>query len=463
MKKSLILLLATILVSCSPTSPLNGEQSFISSPTALPSQTKVVSATEIPTALETSIPTETLTSSENFPLTYNLPEWIKDPEATIGMTISEIDGDSFRFAFLNLETKDSFEILASSNVVMGYFWIPDGTHFGFLSLDMQTIFLVNLEGGQVEQIPISEHAVRFLKGVEREKFIEPLIIQGIYPNDFTFLPLYHQDYSDDLRYIANYDFQNTAYNLLIVVEDVETQQVNHITNPSDGLCDMEYMWSPVKSELAILRSKFFDGCGMIGMPPGEKIDIYKPDGKKITSFEGSFANPTWSPDGHKILYGETSTNTPCILDISSGIKRCIREIPRKHPTANSISGFSWSMDGREIYYIYDNRNESGLCVYNLITGDDFCPTNDTKELKDFSVVRYETSSDERFFMFHFGGSCTTCDYWANPTVGVISKDGSIFYTLGEEAAVSIIIGNSSIMFSYPMVTLLWRPNPIAIP
>lgn len=463
MKQFSILLLATILISCSPTSPLTGEQSFISSQTPLPSQTNAFVATETPIAFETSIPTETLSSAEDFPLTYSLPEWINDPEATVGMTISDIYGDSFRFAFLNFGTKETFEISASSDVVMGYFWIPDGTHFGFLSSDMQNVFLVNLESGYVEQISISENTVRFLKRDEREKFIEPLIIQGVYPSDFTFLPLYSQDYSHDLHYIADYDFQNATYKFPIIVEDVETQQINHITNPSDGLCDMEYMWSPVKSELAILRGKLFDGCGMISMPPGERIDIYKPDGKKITSFTGSFANPSWSPDGNKILYREVSTNSPCILDINSGIKRCIREIPRKHPTANSISGLSWSMDERKIYYIYSNLDESGLCVYNLINGDDFCPTNDINELKDLSIVRYEISPDERFFMFHFGGSCATCDYWLNPTVGVISKDGSYFYTLGEEALVSMTVGNTSVMFSYPMVTLIWRPNPITIP
>lgn len=445
-------MLAIILASCSPTSPLSGEQSFISSPTALPSQTKVVSATA------------TLISSENFPLTYKLPEWINDPEATVGMTISDINGDSFKIAFLNLGTKDSFEISASSNIVMGYFWTPDGTHFGFLSSDMQTIVLVNLEGGQVEQIPISEHAVRFLKGVEREKFIEPLVIQGIYPNDFTFLPLYHQKYSYDLSYIADFDFQNTEiHNRTITVQDTGTGEITYITNPLAQICNIEYTWSPTKSELAISRRELFDGCGMIGMPPGEIIEIYKSDGERLASFEGSFRDPIWSSDGSKILYGDESSNSPCILDLDSATKRCLREITRKHPNTNTTSALSWSMDGKQIYYMYFGTNESGLCVYDLITGGDFCPTSGLQELKDSSIVRYKISPDERFLMFHFGGSCATCDYWANPTVGVISKDGSIFYTLGEEPLVGAAIGNSHVMFSYPMSTLLWHPNHVSIP
>lgn len=462
MKNLSILLLTIFLVSCSSSSPFTGEQPFAPSPTPLPSQTKVVSTIETPTAFETSIPIQTFASAENFPLSYNLPEWMNDPEATIGMTISDINEDSFKFAFLNFETKNSFEISASSNIVMGYFWIPDGTHFGFLSSDMQTVFLVNLEGGQVEQIPISEHAVRFLKGVEREKFIEPLIIQGVYPSDFTFLPLYHQRYSYDLRFIAHYDFQNTD-NRSVIVESVETGQITQITNPLDELCNFEYMWSPTESKLAILRGKLSEQCGMMGMPPGERIEIYKPDGEKLATFEGSFADPIWSPDGSKILYRAEPSNSPCILDINSATKRCLREITRKHPNATSISSLRWSRDGVQIYYMYFSPGESGLCVYNLMNGDDFCPTDGLQELKDFDLVRYTVSPDERFLIFHFGGSCATCDYWDNPTVGVIDKDGSNFYTLGEEPLVGIMMGDSYVMFSYPMGTLLWRPSNASIP
>lgn len=462
MKKFSIILLAIILVSCSLTSPLTSEQTFIPSPTALPPQTKDVSATETPIVFETSIPTETLTSSENFPLTYNLPEWINDPEATVGMTISDINGDSFRFAFLNLGTKDSFEISASSNFVMGYFWIPDGTHFGFLSSDMETVFLVNLESGQVEQAPVSEYAVRFLKGVEREKFIEPLIIQGVYPDNFAFLELYHQEYSYDLRYIVDYDFQNTD-NRTIIVEDSETGQITYITNPLDQLCNLEYMWSPIRSELAIVRGNLSDQCGRIGMPPGERIEIYRPDGERLASFEGGFRDPIWSPDGSKIIYGDALSDSPCILDLDLATKRCLREITRRHPNAYTTSALSWSMDGRQIYYMYISDDESGLCIYDLMNGSDFCPTNGLQELKELRIVRYKISPDERFLMFHFGGSCATCDYWANPIVGVIGKDGSGFYTLGEEPLVGATIGSSYVMFSYPMGTLLWRPNNISIP
>lgn len=452
MKNFSILLTTIFLISCSPNLFPPNDQYIVASPTPIISQPTAISLINTPTPA----------SPEIIPISYNLPEWINDPQATIGMTISDVSGDSFKFTFLNFGTKDSFEISASSNVLMGYFWMPDGTHFGFLASDMQTAFLVNLESGKVEQIPISENAVRFLKGVERDKFIEPLIVQDVSANDFTFLPLYRQEYSYDLSYIADYDFQNSD-NRTIIVQNAGSGEITYITSPSDEFCNIEHMWSPVKSELAILRSKMFDGCGRMGMPPGERIEIYKPDGERLASFEGSFSDPTWSPDGSKILYGDKLSNSPCILDLILATKRCIREIARNHPNANTIHALSWSMDGKQIYYMYSSADESGWCVYNLMNGDIFCPTDGLQELEDFSIVRYKVSPNERFLMFHFGGSCATCDYWANPNVGIIGKDGSNFYTLGEEPLVGVMMGNSYVMFSYPMVTLLWRPNPVSIP
>jgi hypothetical protein len=461
MKNFSILLLVIFLVSCSSTLSPIGDQPFIPYSTPVISRTSAISVTNTPTALQISIPTQTPSLSENIPPVYNLPEWLKNSEATVGMTISGIDGDIFKLAFLDFETKDSFEISTSSNLVMGYFWTPDGTHFGFLSLDMQKIFLVNLESGKVEQSPTPENAIQFLKRDERDKFIEPLVIRGIYPSNFTFLPLYHQDYSYDLRYIANYDFQNPD-NLPVIVENAETGQITQITNPLDGLDDLKYMWSPVKSQLAILQGKRFEGSGM-WIPPGEGIEIYKPDGEKIASFEGNFADPTWSPDGNKILYRDEASHSPCILDINSATKRCLREIIRKHPNASAINALHWSTDGKQIYYIYIATDESGLCVYNLINGEDFCPTNVVQELGNFNIVRYTVSPDERFLIFHFGGSCASCDYWDDPNVGVVNRDGKNFYILGKESMVSISVGSSSVMFSYPMVTLLWRPIPTSIP
>src|SRR5574341_768609 len=199
MKNFSILLLVIFLTSCSPTLSPTGEQSFIPSLTPVVSQTNVISATNTPVTLGTSTPTKTPTSPESFLLAYNLPEWVNNQEAIVGMTISDINGDVFKFAFLNFETKDTFEISTSSNVVMGYFWTPDGTHFGFLSSDMQTIFLVSLEIGKVEQSSAPENSIRFFKRDEREKFVEPLIIKGNFPSDFTFLPLYNHVYSYDLR------------------------------------------------------------------------------------------------------------------------------------------------------------------------------------------------------------------------------------------------------------------------
>jgi Tol biopolymer transport system component len=191
---------------------------------------------------------------------------------------------------------------------------------------------------------------------------------------------------------------------------------------------------------------------------GDKIEIHTPSGSKIASFEGSFTSPVWSPDGSKILFRENSSISPCIWDINLGTKRCIREIERKHPNANSIAQLGWSKDDSQIYYLYYGGDKSGLCSFNLINGNDSCPIDGLSELGKLNVERYEISADEKYFVFHFGNSCAGCDFWSDPTVGIISRDGTNFYTIGKEYLVS-----TPYTFSYPMGTLLWRPKPTFTP
>jgi len=260
-----------------------------------------------------------------------------------------------------------------------------------------------------------------------------------------------------LHYVAKQDYQN-ADNPPVVIENLETEQVTQITDPSDGLYNYQFSWSPVISQLAILRGAPVEGQGGMMIPSGDRIEIYKPDGQKVISFDGSFSSPIWSPDGSKILYRETSSTSPCFLDINTATKRCLREIERDHPSASSITSLGWSKDESQIYYVYNGIDESGLCIYNLINGKDFCPTTGLQELGKNSVERYIISPNERFFVFHFGGSCASCDYWDDPTVGIIGVDGTNFYSIGKESLVS-----TSYTFSYPMGTLLWRPKFITPP
>lgn len=451
MKKLTILFCIIFLISCSPISSTVNEQ-YTPSQSPIITSTSVLSTKTLTPTPEKIPTTKSTATSADIPNKYEFPNWLSDPEATVALMTSDITKDIYKLSFLNLGTRDSFDISISADLARGYFWMPDGTKFGLLSANTQTVFLVDLKSGNVEQSLLTESAVRFLKD-ERKQSVEPLIVYGTFPSNFSFLPTYHPQYSANLRYVAKLDFQNNE-KPIVFIEDLETGKITQISEPPlKELYTYQYLWSPVASLLAILR--VHDG---MMIPSGDKIEIYKPNGEKVASFEGSFISPRWSPDGSKMLYRETSSISPCIWDINLGTKKCLREIERNHSNANSIGLLDWSKDENQIYYLYYGDNESGLCIYNLINGNDFCPTDGLSELEKSNVERYKISPDNKFFVFHFGDSCAGCDFWGNPTVGIISRDGANFYTIGTEYLVS-----TPYTFSYPMGTLLWRPKPTFTP
>jgi Tol biopolymer transport system component len=154
------------------------------------------------------------------------------------------------------------------------------------------------------------------------------------------------------------DFQNNE-KPIVSIEDLETGQITQISEPPlQELYTYQYLWSPVASLLAILRVH----NGMM-TPSGDRIGIYKPNGEKVASFEGSFISPIWSPDGSKLLYRETSSISPCIWDINLGTKKCLREIERNHSNANSIGWIGQKMKAKSIIFIMAIMKV--VCVFTI--------------------------------------------------------------------------------------------------
>lgn len=444
-KKLAILLSICLLAACAPAT---------AQPTPRPTVTVTASPTTTsPTQIitPTNIPAVEPTPSTNIPAQYQLPDWINDPQANVAVMITDVKDHIYTLSFLNVVTRDSFDISLSPNLIRGYFWMPDGKLFGFLASDLKTIFLVNLGNGNVDQHPISEKTVRLLSA-EKIGIIEPLIAHGsLEQDDFHLVSSHQSDFSANFKYRAKMDYESAASPFLIV-ENLESGSITPITTPSDRMGGYQFAWSPKVSYLEFLQGT----DGTAGMTPtGQKITIYKPDGQKVTSFEGDFRSPKWSPDGSKILYEEPASNSPCILEINTGVKKCIREIGRNHSELSYTGSFSWSQNEKQIYYTYHSDQDeikSGFCVYNLLSGINFCPTTNVPELKTANVEWYNVSPNEQFLVFSAGSSCAGCDFWGEPSSIMIGMDGKNSYSLGEEILVTDLY-----TFSYPMATLLWRP------
>jgi len=464
MKRLSLIFCLIFLVSCSPVSATISKQptvtqspSFTSS-AVIPTDPPHLIPTSPPTiAIPTNPPTEKPKPvSAIIPAKYELPDWIKDPESTVALLISDIKGNIYKLSFLNLRTKDSVDISITYNLIRGYFWMPDGTHFGFLSSDTKIIFLIDADSGNVEQYPVTDNIVRFLTEGPLG-YIEPLIAYGRFQkDDFYLVPAFTQLLSADLKYRASIKFEDDGQ-INVIVENLKTGKTAQLNRP--GLYGYQFSWSPVISNLEILQTSV-NSPSII--PNGDKMMIYTPNFDLVASFDGDFMDPVWSPDGSQILYKEKRSKYPCILEIKTGAKKCIRKIEKDHLNSDTIIKFKWSRAGDRIFYIhyaYSQIIKSGLCIYNLSNGDDFCPTTGVSGLKIANVEWYMVSPDEQFFVFSLGGSCAECDYWGDPSTYVISLDGKIAYSLGKE----IPAFEFRSLASYPMSSLVWRPNVAGTP
>jgi hypothetical protein len=217
---------------------------------------------------------------------YDLPFWISDPGSTIGVMITESEGNNCIFTFYNFATQDSFNISISIDFISGYFWMPDGAHFGFLSKDSTKIILIDIVNGNVEQYPISDNAVRFVS--LESGGLKELFAYGKIQDDNFILLRYPRDFSANLHNFAWIDWTN-AQNSTIFVENLLSGEINQITETLDGYrYNYSFSWSPVSSYLAILK----DGQDVMRGPfyAGQKIEIYTHAGEKLTSFDGNFIN-----------------------------------------------------------------------------------------------------------------------------------------------------------------------------
>lgn len=456
-------------------------------PTSKPTQKPTATITHLPSFFLSATPTVTPTEKPfvPYPSSFDLPDWIRNPQAMIlANPIIErrgIEITSAIMAFLNPHTGEWYNVPFPSDA-KAYLWY-DHLHFGFLSNNYQTMYVLDMSSGQVTKQAVSIESTRLLS---TNDFFGPLKIRQdpLYPSNFVYeyaFSYWGYPYSMDTRYFAE---SNGAKNEdPITVTNLETGQVIWQSNPSDGYWDVHFLWSSVQnSHLAIVAGRLSETG--FGFPTKDTtlILLDVETGKTIASDKVDAGRIQWSPDGQKLLYrnaisdywnfGLGFTEAPCFVSFETRKESCIWRIPNR-PLPNGYTlittdDYQWSADGKSIYFTYSYSSPDGMigevCNYNLLDGSFSCPTANLPELPGWNIdwqygwtiATYDLSPDGEHVHF-----CLDSNHPLSDDRGGESKDGLI--NIDGTSLITWISGHmvdgqyKSSRCSY--YSSLWRPLP----
>lgn len=441
-----------------------------------PTKSPVLTTSPVPSVPET-IPTSTMLPTPQPTVAtilekYTLPAWLSDPNAVILMTITRASAKNFYLTFVNVPSGMQFDLPMAK--VNGYFWMPDGQHFGLLSADNQLIYLVDVTDGEVRHYPIDERVTRFIQVGFPSPYPAPLQAYGTLPDAEDFFLLYpsrryglpyHPTFlSPDGEYLARHIFEPQEWT--ITIEEVASGDMLQLTDPNDGLYDFGLAWSPTMPYLAVLQGT--KPCGPYSVP-SDRIQIYDAtDGTVVASYQGGYGQAIeWSPDSSYILYQESideysTRNAPCFLDWQTGRDFCIDEFDDRYAQPYTFTTyFGWSADGQRIFYVYygiEEPGQAGLCFLEWANGAVSCPTTGLPDLKGRDVIAYDLSPDGQYVAFLFAPFCPPCDDRTGTMLSAIMAiDGSGYYLLGEEDFAKKQRGNIVSSIQFPYHAILWRP------
>jgi hypothetical protein len=473
MKHIVLLLVGMIAISCSqPTRTATSSISATSvetpllrlpqTPTATLAFTPAVTKTP-PATKTTSVTVAPVPTDAGFVKAFDLPAWMRDRTTPIlAALISDENQSTRRMSFFNGLTGQSYAVPLPHDVA-GYFWLGV-SHFDLLSKDMQTVYQLDIEVGRVVTEVIQPAATRLLD----KNFVGALeaIPEDSSSGVFTLISTKYDTHSKSLIYGAKLDDGPQSRKLIIF--DTKNNKTVWQSQPSKDVYGTEYAWSPTENDvLAFVQGKPEPLNGFI--TEDMLLTVVKVGkGKVLFRYSGHFGDIRWSPDGTKIFYlgpairyhnlGIGFKGTPCVIDVRAGTNRCLAKIPGLVPPNSKLETtglYKWSSDGRSIFYTYlyassDGEALGNLCSYTLLKSDIHCPTQGLAELQGHSIVSYELAPTERFVHFCYSDSSILNDYAGNAYDGVISADGSGFFSwVG-----AIVDGGPRCSFD-----VLWRPIP----
>jgi len=476
------LILALILSGCLQPQPV-----FVITETIQSLQTPkpTITITQSPVFFPSATPTEEPFAI--YPSHFDFPSWMNNSQTMIlANPITEIKGFeivSANIMFLNALTGERYDVPFPSDAE-AYFW-HDNMHFGFLSDDLQVMYLLDLSSGQIIEQNSTIESTRLLS-IDND--ITPLILiqDPLSLSNFMFdyaFRYWGSPYSTDTRYLAESDeYINESP---ITVTDSKTGEIKWKSNPSDGYWDVHFLWSPIKnSHLAIVVGKPSETGFGFPVIDTTLVVIDVETGKTIVSQKVDAGRIQWSPDGIKILYrnaisdywnfGFGFTEAPCFFNLETKKESCIWRIPNRPPpdgsTLITTDDYQWSSDSKSIYFTYSYSSPNGtignICNYDLASGNFTCPTDDLPELPEWNIdwrygwriASYSLSPDGNYIYFCLDSNHPLSDDQSGPSQdGLIDINGTNLITWISRQETSI--DGEFVYTRCSFNSTLWRPLP----
>jgi hypothetical protein len=400
---------------------------------------------------------EPTTIPENPSGIIQLPEWLKSPgESEIFIANGCPDKENCQLILVNPANQARYNLPVNDIAV--YFWLPGGKGIGLITNQHQ-FMNITLATGEMTGTSLPAQSLRFFPDALPGEYLRPAYAFGDFNSSEWFVVSNIKEFSYDRQYRLMKDFSNEENSLSM--EYLDSGEVIRVTQESDGIYDVEYAWSPVSNELAVIQSSApaFPSVGGQVVYGDTHLILYDADQKRITKdFEGDFAYINWSPNGRYILYqtpladGLGYNPAACILDVQIDKRTCFDTIANQTIDAYNTD-YEWLPDNRGLVYLKQaNSGEyNHFCIYKFQEDRVDCPTRRVSQISNRKIFQYSLSPDGRFIFLTIDEPYTSLDDPEMPISAWMQTDGKMYSELWGKIDIQTLGWNPTV------VGVLWRP------